>query len=279
MTKLLIEHNVSSLKSFTGIIEDLCKGHEELWFRGCGKSSYPLQPSLYRHPTIKQIPELLDLEDKITERFKQRCLPYLNQPITLFSNNSDHYWELLFRMRHAGVPTRLLDWTENPFVALYFALTAAHSTSIGKRSTYDEDVAVWVLDPCKWNRKVLESIRWKGGVILPTDDSLGLRGYKFQSDLKAMRKEPANMYGIHNSPNITVQRGVFSIFGSTLTPMEEIYSTSDFPENLLVKIEFPKVKISDLIESMLKFGYTDIITSPSLEGLAKEIKRIYGYKV
>lgn len=277
MTVLRIEHDVSSLKSFTGIVEKLCKGHEELWFRGCGRSSYPLQPSLYRHPTIKQVQGLLELEEKITERFKQRCLPYLSQPITLFRDNPNPYWELLFRMRHAGVPTRLLDWTENPFVALYFAITAAHSTVVGEHNEYEEDVAVWVLDPCEWNRKVLESIRWTGGALLPSDNRLN--GYALQSDLQTMRKEPSNMYGIHNSPNIAVQSGVFTIFGTSLSPMEEIYSNGTFPKNSLVKIEFPKEKISALIDSMLRFGYTDLITSPSLEGLAKEIKRIYGYQV
>jgi hypothetical protein len=45
------------------------------------------------------------------------------------------WWEL---MQHHGAPTRLLDWTTSPFVALWFALEHHQEA--------DGDAAVWVLD-------------------------------------------------------------------------------------------------------------------------------------
>ncbi|MBA7506802.1 hypothetical protein ES706_05509 [subsurface metagenome] len=275
MATLLNKQQITNLKDLTGIVEDLSGEHDVLWFRGCGRSSYLLKPSLYRHPSITQIRELLNLEQKITERFKQRCLPYLSQPITLFSENP--YWEWLFRMRHAGVPTRLLDWTENPYIALFFALTAASYKISDGHVEYEENVAVWILDPCAWNEKVLESIGWKGGILYRSDS--GLNGYVWKEDVKVMRKEPANIYGTQNSTSMVVQSGVFTIFGSDLRPMEETYIDENFPQDCIIKLEFPKDKIGNLISSMLKIGYTDLIVSPSLEGLANEIKRIYGYPV
>lgn len=66
------------------------------------------------------------MEFDILNRFKHRSIPFQQRPL-----NTD--WEYLFFMQHFGVPTRLLDWSENSHVALYFAIAAAeeHRDSSG----------------------------------------------------------------------------------------------------------------------------------------------------
>jgi hypothetical protein len=96
-------------------IERFQTGSNASWYRGCREKQHRLKPTLYRHRGKTKIDELSLIESEITTRFVQRSLPFLQRPLT-------DEWDKIFLMQHYGVPTRLLDWTENPFVAIYFLL-------------------------------------------------------------------------------------------------------------------------------------------------------------
>jgi hypothetical protein len=167
----LDELKVGTLKEYFEIIDSLTNSPlDPMWFRGVGDTDYQLIPSLYRHPEYKSKEELLELEKKIIIRFQERAIPYLNSPLT-------RNWEYIFLMQHYGVPTRLLDWTENPLFALFFALTSAKKENTGN---YSKPAAVWVVSPRPWNQMVFSHVSYQG-VALSISDRL-LEPYEPLSD-------------------------------------------------------------------------------------------------
>lgn len=106
-----------------------------LYFRGQSKrvhEGYPLKPSIARYPHIGTLPlaALEQLECEVLDTFSNHLLTYVqHRPLTP--------WEELAIAQHHGLPTRFMDWTTNPLVALYFA--------VRNTSGRDGDGAVYVL--------------------------------------------------------------------------------------------------------------------------------------
>lgn len=107
-------------------------GKKVLLFRGQSNSRWDLLPGLARPNYLRA--NIEDYEKDILKEFKRRAIPFL--PKT-FNTNSD--WEWLALAQHYKLPTRLLDWTENPLVALFFSLEFPNLNN--------NDRAVWVFGP------------------------------------------------------------------------------------------------------------------------------------
>lgn len=97
------------------------------WWRGLANSDWPLSPSLYHKRMAYK-------ECSMARAFiKQASVRHNSVPPV----NDNSNW--MFLMQHYGLPTRLLDWTESPLVALHFAVTDSKQEG--------NDAAVWGLCP------------------------------------------------------------------------------------------------------------------------------------
>lgn len=280
---------IESLAEYTKHTEKLLKdamadvtpfgGH---WYRGTGNSSYDLKPSLFRHPTLKDIESLIKTESKMLDDFRRQSVL---MPGELAGTAVDAELRTLFYMQHYGIPTRLLDWSNNPFIALYFALTSARPDD--SPAGYSADAAVWVLNPIKWNRVALAHSSHNDNGALTSQEAgpaygprkLHLNGLADPLAIKTLNEQCACCLGISNNARMFAQRGVFTIFGRETEGMEIQFGKFKHLADSLVKFVIPKGKIAELLTLLLKLGYTDSVSYPDLHGLAMEIKRLSGYRL
>jgi len=247
---------VSTLPEYLEAIAELAgdSATQTLWYRGSRGADYELVPGLYR--SSKSTIDLLRDEDEMLAQFRARSEPLSGADMT-------SSWAALFVMQHYGVPTRLLDWSENAFLALYFAV------SLPDPKKDNEDAAVWVLDPAAWNSKSFPGMKSPGRALHADHESL--EPYGPGRPLDNMATESAAIFGRYNNPRIAAQRGVFTVFGRDKVPLEKMLDERGYPETSLVRLRLPKSNLATLSEQVRILGFRESMVYPDLVGLAKEI--------
>jgi hypothetical protein len=127
----VVPQEVSSYADFVGVVGGLL-GKTTYWFRGHSNAGWHLAPSALRYKRLGRREAALGLFD----RFRERAHAKLDHP----PPDTD-VLQWLGIAQHYGLPTRLLDWTTKPSVALYFAVECQRT-----------DGAVYVFDPIELNR-------------------------------------------------------------------------------------------------------------------------------
>lgn len=109
---------IDSVKKYWETLLSFKRNSQQLYFRGHRNINYYLEPSIYRDGFYNN-------EYKIFCEAKVRCE-------TVF-RDCKNYLQMLALMQHNGVPTRLLDISTNPLVALYFAVEKYEDDVINNR--------------------------------------------------------------------------------------------------------------------------------------------------
>ncbi len=244
---MILDETFASTAEFLGALSQLSAaiGDEAVWFRGHAKSTYKLLPSLARDA------KALERESLLSKRFKQNAYPFRQSP-------PQSEWEWLFLMQHFGIPTRLLDWTESPLVALYFAVNDPDTTHEAS------DANIWALLPAKYNFEV-PRLRPTVSVDVPCFgvDKV-LDDYRpDQITLEAMsNKLPVAAIAHRQNERIMAQLGVFTIMHRDMTPIE------DLAPQFLGRLTIPSAAKLQLRNELSALRVTQMTLFPELTSVA-----------
>lgn len=225
---------------------------EPIWFRGQPVADWELVPSIARGDDGRTLPTIeQSLEHRLAGHFKQNALQMVDErPVG--------EWEWLFLMRHHGVPSRLLDWSESPLTALYFASQSVDGAS--------DDGALWVLWPRALN--ALSNLTAPG---IPSflEEEEALRNYHPDVISKGHPLGVGPVAGLapRNSPRMQAQLGVFSIHELTMTPIERLKDAHGRVQHVGKYI----VPVSDkeaILQELADLGVTRLSLFPDLDSAA-----------
>jgi len=163
---------------------------KRLWWRGHGDGSWQLHPSIFHRG-------LEDSEIELIGRFSQLA-PALDSTLGDQLQLSD--W--LFVMQHHGLPSRLLDWTESPLVALHFC--------VADPGHYDRDAVLWAVDPSKINLVEFDSERTFG---IGTPEVMSILAGTLSPTGNPAQSKIAAIIAAHRDPRHLAQRSQCTIHG------------------------------------------------------------------
>lgn len=173
---------------------------QPIWFRGHAKKNWKLKPSIFRGRNKKEIDYLKEFKQKATLLIAPRP-------------NKSHEW--LFLMRHNGYPSRLLDWTESPLVATFFAVNDTRCVK--------DDGILWMILPMELNQNVMGLGTYDQ---LPSfDETDFLKAYtpeQFNLATAENKRKTLAFLAPRNSSRMHAQLSVFTINHYDKTPLDEI---------------------------------------------------------
>jgi hypothetical protein len=235
--------------------EDLQRFRSNFAFRGVSDARYRLRTSLMGlHGSLPQI------EYHLLRNFEKYAQAGGPQAL------SD--WRWLTLAQHHGLPTRLLDWTYSPFVAMHFATA--------RTETFDRDGAIWHVDFVKAHDLLPEKLK----VILSETAANAFTINMLEEIVPALRdfdgisEEEFVMF--FEPPSIDArivnQFALFSIMPSaTATLADWLRAHPDLYRRIIIPKEL-KWEIRDKLDQA---NMTERILFPGLDGLASWLKRHY----
>lgn len=234
---------ILQIKSFSEIMEKFLSDYNcgHFVFRGvCDKTKDKLIPSVGRIDTdILCGISIEQYEIETLSRFKLRA----NAEVIPQPKND---WEWLALAQHHGLPTRLLDWTTSPLIALYFATKPEIDSKGTIKPCCEHGGAVYAMHTCKYL------------------DTEHCAPFPFDYDKHGL------FYPPHVTKRISGQYGIFSIQPDPTKEFQEGFPNDE--GNYIYKLEFENEVSSEIQKSLYILGVRHESIFPDLDGFTHDLK-------
>jgi hypothetical protein len=180
----------------------------------------------------------------------------------------DTVWNWLSVGKHHGLPTRLLDWSHSPYVALHFATCGVEERNL--------DAAVWMVDYVRAHELLPERLRQ-----LLADEGSNVFTVEMLGDVASSLSEldglPGDDVVVFFEPpslddRIVNQYALFSLMSSASAQLDEwLREHPDLYERIVVPAEL-KWEVRDKLDQA---NVTERVLFPGLDGLSAWLRRYY----
>jgi FRG domain len=243
----LLPYEVQCLSDYFSLLDGFLSARSErFWYRGHADGTWRLCPNALRLREIRQRARAIDL----LAEFRRLAL------LRLPRDDRPPYGDMLQWLglaQHYGLPTRLLDWTENPAIALYFAVLAP-----------DLHGAVILMNPVELNRRATRQPR----IFDNTHDADLLSKYlSLGAKQDARGPRTVAVHPVYNTPRIIAQKGAFTLHGSRDFDLD----TQQAPS--LVCIPILSGWKQKLATELSRIGVDEMTIFPETEHLCAHLRR------
>jgi hypothetical protein len=226
-------------------------------FRGASSANHTLASSLVRLAGGRA--DVRRLELALVRNFRK----YAHAEVA----RTDSIWDWLALGQHRGLPTRLLDWTYSPLVALHFATDDPQ--------TFGRDGLVWCVNFVEANKRLPPRLRKMlelEGSDTFTVEMLGSFGTL--GDFDALRREPFVVFVEPPAVDrrILNQLALFSLMSS---PTARLDDWLEGHPKLFRKVRVPASLKWEIRDKLDQANINERVLFPGLDGLSRWLARYY----
>lgn len=264
-----IEYEIIHISSIGQLINIFREFGSSWIFRGQMNSEWNIESSLERFLKPIGFSEFArKLEDYFLCEFRARAHHYISRDMLPKTKLG---W--LSLMQHHGVPTRLIDFTESPFIALFFAFDGYVDTN--------NDVAVWALDFSKIDGDAVDYLKKFGRLSVDYEWIKSNRDEVFDKYIDGNSHELlwVTEPDLHNL-RLENQKGTFLLSGKLDKPVMS-YLENGYENEICCakKIIIPGDFRSEVYFLLNAMGVDNRRIYPGLEGLGKDLSGRFYFEI